>query len=249
MSRNFKKALVVGASTGLGAALVAELVSRGVRVAAVSRNRKHLEELRLRTDPQGLGSVLCHVHDVQHTEEAAPLFERIVEELGGLDLIIYNAGIMPRISPETYNAAQDILVLRVNLLGCVAWLDQAAPFFQQQGQGSIVGISSIAGDRGRRGYPAYNTSKAGMNTFLEALRNRVYRHGVRVTTIKPGYIDTPMTKGLPGLFWLCPATRAARMIVDAARRGAHTRYVPRRWMLVGLIVRCIPSFIFRHLDI
>ena len=116
--------------------------------------------------------------------------------------------------------------------------------------GCIVGISSIAGDRGRRGAPAYGASKAGFTTFLESLRNRLSRAGVNVVTIRPGFVDTAMTRGMEGLFWLISADRAAEIILGHARAGgSRDRHVPARWGLVSLVIRCIPSWLFRRLSI
>jgi NAD(P)-dependent dehydrogenase (short-subunit alcohol dehydrogenase family) len=242
-----RTAIVVGASSGIGAACVQELVRRGYTVAAVARRIDALEALRAACDAPD--RVRIHAHDVTDFDDVPSLFRRIVDDLSGLGMIIYAAGAMPRIDPDTWDFAKDRLVLDTNLLGCVAWLDEAAPRLRDQGAGAIVGISSIAGDRGRRGYPAYTTSKAAMNTFLEALRNRLSRHGVTVTTIKPGYVDTVMTQGMKGLFWVASTEQAAQAIVSAAERGVHTRYVLRRWALVGFVIRSIPSFIFRKMDI
>ncbi len=139
-------------------------------------------------------------------------------------------------------------MLDVNLRGAVAWLDPAAERFSRLGGGAIVGIGSVAGDRGRSGNPVYCTSKAGLHTYLEAIRNRVARDGVRVVTIKPGFVDTAMTRGLEGLFWLISADRAAEIILRKAKRGATVAYVPARWRWVMLVIRSIPSFIFRRLE-
>ena len=193
--------------------------------------------------------ILPYSIDVTDFDVIPERFKQIVEELGGLDMIVYAAGVMPEINPDTYDFAKDRAVIEVNLLGCVAWLNQAAPLLAAQGSGAIVGVSSIAGDRGRHGYPVYNTSKAAMNTYLEALRNRVARQGVSVTTIKPGYVATVMTEGMEGLFWVATPEQAGRAIVNAAEAGRHTRYVLRRWALVGLVIRCIPSFVFRRMNI
>ncbi len=238
-------ALVIGASSGIGAACVTELVRRGYRVAAVARREDLLESLHAAAPEH----VRTYGHDVTDFDVIPDRFSEIVNDLGGLSMVIYAAGVMPKIDVDTYDLEKDKQVIDVNLLGCIAWLNQAAPFFQQQGSGSIVGISSIAGDRGRVGYPVYNTSKAAMNTYLEALRNRLTRHGVSVTTIKPGYVATVMTEGMDGLFWVAKPEQAARAIVSAGERGVHTRYVLRRWALVGFVIRCIPSFIFRRMNV
>ena len=169
--------------------------------------------------------------------------------MGGLDLVIYAAGVMPEVSFEEYDTGKDSLMVEVNLLGAMAWLNEAARRFNRLGGGTIVGIGSIAGDRGRSANPGYHTSKGALAIYLESLRNRIARRGVRVVTIKPGFVDTPMTFGKPGLFWLISAERAAEIILAKARRGVVTAYVPARWRLVSWVIRSIPSFLFRRLKI
>jgi short-subunit dehydrogenase len=120
--------------------------------------------------------------------------------------------------------------------------------FERARGGQIVGVSSIAGDRGRVGAPGYNTSKAGLNTYLESLRNRLSRYGVSVTTVKPGFVQTRLLANASKAFWVISPEEAAREIFQAAQRQRQTVYVPRRWGLVGLIIRHIPSFIFRRLS-
>jgi NAD(P)-dependent dehydrogenase (short-subunit alcohol dehydrogenase family) len=192
---------------------------------------------------------VTHVHDVQRADLVPELFERIVRELGGLDLVVYAAGIMPKVGPREYDTQKDLDQLAVNVGGCMAWCNAAANLFQTQRHGTIVGISSIAGDRGRKGNPAYCTTKAAMNTYLESLRNRLSECGVHVCTIKPGFVDTRMTRGMDKLLWLIPAERAAELILHAARTKANVRYVPKRWFFVGTVIKSIPSFLFRKLNI
>ena len=241
-------AIVVGASSGMGAAIVRQLVSEGFHVVALARRADALEALAAdcREAP---GRVIPRVHDVVNDAEVPALFEELVRELGGLDLIVFTAGIMPEVAPDEFNTKKDLEILGVNTGGCIAWFNPAAELFQSQRRGTMIGVSSIAGDRGRRGNPAYCTSKAAMNTYLEALRNRLGVFGVHVCTIRPGFIDTEMTRGMDGLFWLISAEEAAASILKAARSKANVRYVPFRWALVGLVLRNIPSFVFRRLEL
>jgi short-subunit dehydrogenase len=140
-------------------------------------------------------------------------------------------------------------MLAVNLTGAISWSDPAAAHFQAQRAGTLVCISSIAGVRGRRGNPVYGASKAGLSAYYEALRNRLSRYGVNVVTIKPGYVDTAMTQGQAGLFWVISAEAAARTsLAIAARGGSREAFVPARWALVAAIIKCIPSMIFRRLN-
>ena len=108
---------------------------------------------------------------------------------------------------------------------------------------------SYTGERGRRGFPGYCTSKAALTTYLESLRNRCSRYGVNVVTIKPGFVDTAMTRGKKGLFWLVSADKVAkRTLALAKRRSSASAFVPYRWALVAAIVRALPSFLFKRLN-
>lgn len=241
-----KNAIIIGASSGIGAALVKELMGQGYNVAAVARRQELLDTIQEKMTGDGI----CHIyaHDVTDYEAIPALFQQITSDLGGLDLIVYNAGVQTAVSLNEYNFDKDRTMLEVNLLGAVAWLNEAAARFERAGSGQIVGIGSVAGDRGRVGSPIYNASKAGLHTYLEALRNRLTRHGVGVTTIKPGFIATSMLDNVPKTFWVISPAEAAERIIRAADKGKQTVYIPARWGLVMLIIRHIPSFIFRKLS-
>jgi len=243
-------ALIIGASSGIGAALAGVLAGDGFDVALVARRKDKLDEVVQRCNEiAGRDATRAYVHDVRNHDEVTVLFERIVQDLGGLDTFVYAAGVLPDIGPDEFDADKDRLILDVSLMGAVAWLDAVAVKFKTQRFGTICGISSIAGDRGRRAYPAYHAAKAGFDTFLESLRNRLYPYKVSVVTIRPGFIDTAMTQGKEGLFWVISADRAARIIAKHIRKRHGIRYVPARWMAVALVIRNIPSFIFRRMDI
>jgi len=250
MPTRFKHALVIGASSGMGEALARRLAADGGRVAMVGRREDRLVEIAGQINTAaGDERALTYASDVCRTAEVPELFQQICGELGGLDLVIYAAGVMNSVAFEEFDTAKDLEMIEVNLSGAVAWLNPAAERFGRLKRGTIVGIGSVAGDRGRCANPGYNTSKSGLHTYLEAIRNRIGRYGVRVVTIKPGFVDTPMTEGLPGLFWLISADRAAEIILKKARRGAVTAYVPARWRLVMRVIRSIPSFIFKRLKV
>ena len=121
--------------------------------------------------------------------------------------------------------------------------------FRQDHAGHIVGIGSIAGDRGRRGMPAYTASKAGLHTYLEGMRNRLWREGVTVTTIKLGQVETDMLKNADRKRNPIAADRAAELIWRAIEKRKQTVYVPSWWRLIGLAIQHLPSLIFRRLPI
>lgn len=245
--QNPLRAIVVGASSGIGAALVRQLASEGAHVVALARRSAELESLRLET-AECSGEVSVCVHDVCDVDAVPALFEELVKGLGGLDLMIYAAGVMPSVGRDEYNTDQDLKMLEVNLSGCVAWCNPVANLFTSQRSGTIVGISSIAGARGRKGNPMYGTTKAAMDHYLEALRNRLSDYGAHVCTIKPGFVATPMTADVPGMFWVISAETAAKRIMRAARCRVNERYVPMRWGLVAFVLGLIPSFIFKRLN-
>jgi decaprenylphospho-beta-D-erythro-pentofuranosid-2-ulose 2-reductase len=238
-----KRALIIGASSGIGREMARQLIQDGWLVAGVARR-----EERLRTLAEEFpGSLLSFVHDVRHFDEAPELFSKIAHELGGLDLVVYASGVMPEVGPREFNTEKDRAMIETNLLGAIAWLNEAATRFENTGHGTIVGIGSVAGDRGRSGQPVYNTSKAALATYLEALRNRLSKLGVTVTTIKPGPVQTEMTQHL-GLKGAMPVSEAARRTLVLANRGGE-HYLSSKHRLIFYILKRIPSPIFRRLSI
>lgn len=247
-NKQFGRAIIVGASSGIGAETAKQLAQKGCAVALVARRESELNALAETIRAAG-GTAFVYPHDVSDFGDVPPLFQQICRDLGGLDAIFYAAGVMPRITADEYDFAKDRAMIEVNVLGAVAWLNEAAVRFAATGAGTIVGIGSVAGDRGRRGQPVYSTSKAAIETYLEALRNRVGRTGVKVVTIKPGPVATPMTAGLDKLPLMISAEEAARQIIAASERGTRVAYVPGVWRYVMGIIRAIPSPIFQKMNI
>lgn len=245
-----KRAVVVGASSGMGAALVRRLAREGYLVAAVARREDRLRELCDEINATSSSTrAFPFAHDVTDTATVAEVFDRACAALDGLDLIVYCAGVMPPVTPETWDAALDRQIIEVNVIGATNWLNQAAARFRAQGAGTIVGIGSVAGDRGRLLQPAYCASKAALHTYLESLRNRLDRHGVTVITIKPGPVRTEMTKNVEKMPMAIDADVAADRIFAAIAARSQIAYVPVQWMPIMAIIRSIPSVIFRRLSI
>jgi short-subunit dehydrogenase len=245
-----RRAIVVGASSGIGAALVHELARRDYVVAALARRQERLQEICREAERiPGRGQTLAYKHDVTDYDQVPERFREIVADMGGLDVMIYVAGIQPRVAPHEYDFDKDAAIVGVNLLGAMAWLNQAAARFEQTGKGHIVGISSISGDRGRAAFPAYHTSKGGLNIYLESLRNRLSRQGLTVTTVKPGFVQTALLANAEKTMWVITPQVAARQICEAIEDRRQVVYVPGRWRWIGLIIRHIPSFIFRRLSL
>lgn len=244
-----KRAILVGASSGIGAALAKQLASDGWTLALLARRADRLAALCEEINASaGEVRAVSYVHDVTDTASVPGLLQQILAELGGLDLIIYNSGIALPTGFKHYNFETDRKMTEVNYIGALAWLDPAATMFQSLGAGHIVGISSVAGDRGRVKNPAYNASKAALTCYLEALRNRLSRRGVHVLTVKPGYVATELTQGQKGMFLVISPEKAAADISKAIRRRKQQIYTPWFWGWIMLLVRNIPSVLFRRMS-
>jgi len=248
MELTLKRAIIVGASSGIGAAIAAELAKRGYATCLLARRADVLADRCSEiaaSSTEGTPEPIWRQVDVRESLDPA-IFSGIVEELGGLDALVYVAGYM---SADQYDSEQDRATFEVNTLGAMDWLNQGAAYFEKQGSGALACVSSVAGDRGRRGKLAYCASKAAVNTFMEGLRNTLAVKGISVTTIKPGFVDTPMTQGIEGMFWVVSPEFVAERSVNAMEKGCDEIYVPSRWRLVMWIIRNIPSLVFRRLNI
>jgi len=243
-----RRGIIIGASVGLGAAIARKLAWEGYTLALLARNEEKLKTLcnEINTNEQ---QAFAYVHDVSEYEKVPGLLRKIVAQLGGLDLVVFVAGVnYPPGGIDQYNFENDRRMIEVNLIGAMAWLTPIAEMFQSAKAGQIVGIGSVAGDRGRVGNPGYNTSKAGLATYLEALRNRLTRHGVNVLTVKPGFMKTEMLKAAQGAtpFAIEPE-KAADDIVKAMKKRKQMIYTAPIWRWIMLAIQHTPSFIFRRL--
>lgn len=246
-----KKAILIGAAGGIGTQVARRLAREGYVLALLDRNEEILKSLCAEINrAHGETRAVFYLHDVTAYDQVTDLFRRIVGDLGGLDLFVYVAGAIYFPAIDEFNFAEDYKMVEVNLLGAMAWMSQVAPLFQSMRGGQIVGVSSVAGDRGRVGNPGYNTSKAGFTCYLEALRNRLTRHGVNVITIKPGMVKTDMLTlpNAPKPVLAVTPEQAADGIWNAIQKRKQVAYISGLWRWVMLLIRHTPSVIFRRLS-
>jgi short-subunit dehydrogenase len=244
-----RRGLIIGASDGLGAELARKLAREGYLLAVLARSADKLAALchELNRTEQ---LARAYIHNVAEYDKVPDLLRKIVADLGGLDLVIFVAGVnYPPGGIDQYNFENDRKMIEINLIGAMAWLHPISEMFQSAKSGQIVGIASVAGDRGRVGNPGYNTSKAGLATYLEALRNRLTRHGVNVLTVKPGFLKTEMLKAAQGAtpFAIEPE-KAADDIIKAIKKRKQVIYTASIWRWIMLAIQHTPSFIFRRLS-
>jgi short-subunit dehydrogenase len=225
-------AVVLGSSSGIGAALAKQLGAAGWRLGLAARRIDRLEALA-RELPS---APLVRRIDLRETEAAAALLEALFGALGGVDLVIISSG-MGELNPDL-DWALDRDTLAVNVLGFTAAAQVAMRHFLRRGRGHLVGITSVGGLRGDAVGSAYCASKAYQSIYLDGLRDAVAqrRLPIAVTEAQPGFVDTAMMKA-PRPFWVASAEAAASQIIAAVRRRSKHVYVTRRWAIIALIFR------------
>jgi decaprenylphospho-beta-D-erythro-pentofuranosid-2-ulose 2-reductase len=242
-----RKALIVGATSAIAQETAKLLAADGDRLYLVGRNAEKLSgvagDLRVRSGTE-IHHAAVDLDDVERHEE---IVERAVASLGGLDTVIVAHGVLGDQEACEREFVEAERVFRTNFLSAASILTVVGKRFAEQRGGTIVGISSVAGDRGRQSNYVYGASKGALSLFLQGLRNRLHARGVAVITVKPGFVDTPMTAHLErGLLFADPAA-VARGIHRAIRRGKSVVYLPWFWWPIMLVIRCIPEFVFKRL--
>jgi len=237
-----KKAILIGASSGIGCALARVLVREGYVVGIAARRVPLLLELQQELEDRALVKFM----DVADVPRAMADLTDWLEELGDVDLVVLNAG-TGHTNPDLRWDWEDEAI-RVNVLGIAALANVAMRYFIQRGVGHLVGISSVAGVRATSRAPAYCASKAFLSTYLDALQYRVWRLGlpIAVTDIRPGFVDTAMGQS-PQRFWVASPELAAEQIYTAIRRRKRRAYITRRWILVAWLMQMLPDWLYRRL--
>ena len=234
-----KKAIIIGASSGIGRALVVELVSTGWQVGVTARRIDRLEALV----DEFPGRIVTKQMDVCQTTEALEAQALLIDEMGGeIDLIIINAGV-GKVNPEL-DLSEDLAMIDTNARAFAALSAAACKYFESQGHGHLAGITSIASERAGPGV-AYNASKAFAAQYLEGLRLRSIgrKTNVYVTDVRPGFVDTDMIDKRRA-FWVAPVDKAARQIVRAIEKRKRVAYITKRWRLISWVFRFMPERIF-----
>ena len=241
--------LVLGASSAIARAFARLAARRGDGVILAGRDREDLETLA--KDLAVRGAASAHVLRFDALDMAAHGdFARDCRRLapGRLSVFLAFASMDDQASVD---AEPDLALATINagFTGAVSVLHRLAPELEAQEGGHVIALGSVAGDRGRRKNYVYGAAKAGLHTYLQGLRARLLRHGVTVTTVKPGFVDTAMTFGRPGLFLVATPRAVAEAALDAALKHRDEVYAPRFWALIMLIIKLIPERVMKRLDI
>jgi short-subunit dehydrogenase len=237
-----KKAVVIGASSGIGYELSKILCRDQYTVGVMARRVHLLNKLR---DEMGANLIVEPI-DVTHAEAAGERLANLIRTMDGVDLVVISSGTGYLNKDLDWPLENEAIM--TNVTGFAAVANVAMKHFIGQGSGHLVGISSVAALRGGRESPAYNASKAFQSNYLEGLRQKVRRMGllITITDIKPGFVDTAMAKG-DGIFWAASPGKAAAQIYRAIQRKKPHVYVTRRWRFVAWVIKAMPGSMYERL--
>ncbi len=242
--------LVLGATSSVGQAIAHEYARKGYDLILAARDtcesqaiaRDLVTRYQVKAVPVNWDAVCFDTH----ANFAATVLEESPSNLVG---VFSCTGVMFDQRETEGNLNKLRQTFDVNLTGTVWTLECLAPYFEKKKEGFIGVVSSVAGDRGRQSNYLYGAAKGGLNIYLEGLRNRLTPSNVAVTTIKPGFIDTKMTWGKPGLFLVATPQQAAVAMVRAVEKKAHTAYVPGFWRWIMTIIWSVPEFVFKKMKL
>jgi short-subunit dehydrogenase len=237
-----KKAIVIGASSGIGKGLAKLLAANGYVVGITGRRADLLNKIKNEnTDKYCIKSF-----DITKTEIIPQQLEELVNELGGIDLLVICSGTGD--INKTLDFSIEKRTIDTNVLGFTAVADWTYNYFEKKKTGHIVAISSIAGLRGNRYAPSYNASKSYQINYLEGLRQKACKseYSIIITDIRPGFVDTEMAQG-NRLFWVSTVEKATKQIYRAIQRKRKVVYITKRWIIIALFLKLLPDWIYNKL--
>ena len=238
-----KNAIVFGATSGIGRALTEILIKEGYKVAITGRRIEKLKDLQHKYP----NHILIKQNDIQEVDDVEKVFNEILTEFKAIHLIVQSSGV-GFVNPKLEWQKEEQTIL-TNVLGVTKLYVLAYNLFKKQQFGHLVGISSIASIRGSRAAPDYFASKAYQKSYLEGLyikTKSIKSKKVFITDIRPGFVDTPMTLG-DKLFWMVPLDKAAQQIYRAIRKKKRVAYISKRWKLIAIVLKLVPSWLLKKL--
>lgn len=244
-----KNILILGATSAIAEKVAQRFAPQGHRFYLVARNTERLayiaDDLRVR----GAREVVTESLDLTETGGHRNLIGTVADKPGGIDIVLIAYGSLGDQPACEADVEQTMAELTTNCLSVISLLTLLANVMEQQAGGCLAVISSVAGDRGRQSNYVYGAAKGALTIFMQGLRNRLDRHGVQVLTIKPGFVDTPMTKDFKkGLLWVSPA-HIAKGIEQAIVKRKDVVYLPFFWRYIMLIIKMIPEKIFKRMSL
>jgi short-subunit dehydrogenase len=246
---NNKRIVVLGATSAIAQATLKLFANAGYDCCLVARNTDKLSMVADDLLIRGAKSAVLVEADLSDCEKHSEVFSTIATVFGDFDSVLIAYGTISEQKACEKNYLSTYAELNINCLSVISLLTVIANRFEEQEQGQIAVISSVAGDRGRQSNYIYGTAKGALSIFLQGLRNRLCKKNINVLTIKPGFVDTPMTKDFnKGLLWASP-DKIAEGIYDAMNKRRDVVYLPWFWQWIMLIIKLIPERIFKKLNL
>ncbi|MDP3580521.1 MAG: SDR family NAD(P)-dependent oxidoreductase [Ignavibacteria bacterium] len=247
MTFDGKTVLITGASTGIGKAIAQRLLKQNCNLILIAR-RAELIEQYLRESPITNNQPLVLRSDVSKKEEVAVAYEQIKQKLGGVDIAILNSGVGRNVTVETYNSKDAEDTFGANVFGIIYWVEQLLPDFLKKKNGVIAAVSSLADNRGFSGSGFYCASKAAATTYLEGLRVELKPHNIKVITIRPGFVRTPMTdQNNFKMPLLMEPEKAAEIILCGIEKEKRVIQFPWQIYLATRIIGALPGRVYEWL--
>jgi len=240
--------IILGATSAMAKAFARRVAAEGAAVLLCGRDGEDLAAQAADCRLRGAPAAEALSFDARDPATFGPIIDRAAALEGQINAAVF-VGSMPAQAEIDADPALIDGVVADSHTGPARFLHLLAPVIEARGGGTVVGVGSVAGDRGRLGNYVYGSAKAGFATYLSGLRNRLTRAGGHVVTVKPGFVDTAMTWGLPGMFLVAAPEKVADDILRAVRKRRNVIYTPFFWLFIMLIIRHIPEFVFKKMKI
>jgi decaprenylphospho-beta-D-erythro-pentofuranosid-2-ulose 2-reductase len=246
---NDRTVLILGATSSIGKAIAVEFAQQGAALHLAARDAFEVERVASDLALRYKVPVSWSQFEACDYASHAGFLSTAIDLLERLDGIVVCVGELGDQQEAQLDFSRAQRIIDSNYTGVVSILTHAANYLEKQGSGFIIGISSVAGDRGRPSNYVYGSAKGALNLFLQGLRSRLAKSGVRVLTVKPGFVDTKMTFGKSGMFLVANPEQVARAIVKASDNKRNVVYVPGFWFAIMWIIRAIPETIFKKMNL
>ena len=242
--------LIVGATSAIAEATARRLAAMGTRFYLVGRNAEKLAAIARDLEIRSGQPVQAETLDLDHLQHHPALLERATQALDGIDLALIAHGTLPDQAACQQSVDAALAAIHTNALSVISLAGLLANTFEARGRGALVVIGSVAGDRGRQSNYVYGAAKGMVGLFLQGLRNRLSAKGVQVITVKPGFVDTPMTAAFDkkGFLWAQP-DQIAQGIVNAVEHRRDVVYLPWFWRWIMLAICHVPERLFKKLKL
>lgn len=240
--------LVFGATSAIARATAAAFAARGYDLYLAGRNADELGRIAVDLALRYRIRTWSGLFEAEATNSHAAFLTQAIAEAGKIEGVVLALGYLGD-QQAARNFEAGAAVIMVNFTAAASILSHCASYLESRKHGFIIGISSVAGDRGRQSNYVYGAAKGALSLYLQGLRNRLFTSGVRVITVKPGFVDTAMTYGMPGLFLVASPQYIGERIADALKKPADVIYVPWFWRYIMLIIKAIPEFVFKRLKL